>query len=368
MTFREMNLRVFAGKPIPRVLFQPRLEPWYHWHKILGGLPDVYKGLSLQELYDELRISMRYVSFYTNMPDPRVLTYSAEVQYQERYSGDVKVCTYQTPYGQLVEEFRFTRDQVWVNTERMVKQPDDLRKLRWLHQHLTDSFSVENFEQGCRFIGDRGEPQFWLARSPYQALALQFMEFGNFIYALVDDPDEIEETMRVIDASYDQLWEETIACDRVTIVNFGENIHDQLLSPKYFEKYLLPFYEKRANQLKKAGIFTHIHIDGHFRSLLNYLRDLPFDGLEALTPLPQGDVSLEEMKEHIGDKVLLDVVPAVLFTPTYSADELMETVERIVELFYPRLILGASDEVPQGAGEEAIKRVRMISEWCEKYI
>jgi hypothetical protein len=193
------------------------------------------------------------------------------------------------------------------------------------------------------------------------------MEFGNFIYALVDDPDEMEETMRVIDASYDQLWEEAIACDRVTIVNFGENIHDQLLSPKYFEKYLLPFYEKRAKQLKKAGIFTHIHIDGHFRSLLKYLRDLPFDGLEALTPLPQGDVSLEEIKEYIGDKVLLDVVPAILFTPTYSADELMETVERIVELFYPRLILGASDEVPQGAGEEAIKRVRMISEWCQRY-
>ena len=29
MNFREMNLRVFQGKPLPHVFFQPRFEPWY---------------------------------------------------------------------------------------------------------------------------------------------------------------------------------------------------------------------------------------------------------------------------------------------------------------------------------------------------
>jgi hypothetical protein len=53
-----------------------------------------------------------------------------------------------------------------------------------------------------------------------------------------------------------------------------------------------------------------------------------------------------------------------MFLPTYSREALMETVEKIVRLFHSRLILGASDEVPQGSGEEAIERVRMISEGC----
>jgi hypothetical protein len=366
MTFREMNLKVFAGKPVPRVLFQPRVEPWYHWHTTLDELPDPYKGLSLQEFYDELNVSVRYFSYYTDLPDPRVLSYAPEVEYRERYIGDTKIGTYQTAYGELSEEFRLTANREWMNTERMVKGPDDLKKLRWLHGHLTDSFSAENFERGRRFMGDRGEPQFWAARSPYQALALQFMEFESFIYALFDCPAEMEETMRVIDASYDQLWEEIIACGQVRIVNFGENLHDQLLSPRYFDKYLLPFYEKRATQLKKAGIYTHIHIDGHFRSLLKYLKHLPFDGLEALTPLPQGDVSLEEMKEHIGDKVLLDGIPAVMFTPTYSTEQLMHMVEQLVESFHPRLILGVSDEVPAAESREAIEKVRLVSEWCEQ--
>jgi hypothetical protein len=40
----------------------------------------------------------------------------------------------------------------------------------------------------------------------------------------------------------------------------------------------------------------------------------------------------------------------------------MATVERIVRMFHPRLILSASDEVLQGGGEEAIEHVRLISD------
>ena len=79
---------------------------------------------------------------------------------------------------------------------------------------------------------------------------------------------------------------------RLRILNFGENLHEQLMSPRYFEKYFFPFYEKRVGQLRSAGIYTHVHLDGFFKHLLPQLRHLPFDGLEALTPVPQGDVTL----------------------------------------------------------------------------
>jgi hypothetical protein len=375
MTCREMNRSVFEGKPIPFVFFQPRIEPWYDWHKTFGSLPEAYQGLSLWEFFDRLQVSMRYVHYYTGMPDPVVRSFSPEVRVREISSGESGTCDaarekiwiFETPCGELVEEYRFTVDGTWRKVEFPVKRPADLKKLRWLCRHMTYSFSRENFERGSEFVGNRGEPQFWVPKSPYQALAQQWMKFESFIYALADHPGEMGETMRAIDQSYDRLYEEIVACDEVKIVNFGENIHDQLLSPTYFERYLIPFYERRSGQLREAGIYTHIHIDGHFRSLLKYLRHLPFDGYEALTPLPQGDVSLEEVKENIGDKVLLDGIPAILFLPTYPRERLMETVERVVDLFYPRLILGVSDEVPQGAGEEAVERVRMISRWCRNY-
>ena len=365
MSLRQINLAVFAGKPLPHVFFQPRFEPWYDWQGKFGSLPQQYRDLGLMGAYDALGCSMRYVHYYTGMPDPVVCRFSPEVKIREQFGDQEGVRVFETPHGELTERFKFTSDGTWRTVEFPVKQPDDLKKLRWLCQHMTYAFSAENFAQGSVFLGERGEPQFWLPKSPYQALAQVWMKLEHLVYALADCPGEVEQTMRAIDETYDPLYEQVLASGRVKIVNFGENIHDQLLSPRYFERYLIPWYEKRSGQLRKAGIYTHIHIDGHFRSLLKCLKDLPFDGYEALTPQPQGDVTLDEIREHIGDKVLLDGIPAVLFLPTYSREELMQAVERIVELFHPRLVLGVSDEVPQGAeAEEAIQRIRMISDWC----
>jgi hypothetical protein len=190
------------------------------------------------------------------------------------------------------------------------------------------------------------------------------MKLPDFIYSLHDSPRRVGEIMSLIDRTYDTLYEELAACEEVRIVNFGENIHQQLLSPQYFEKYLIPWYEKRSGHLRDAGVFTHIHIDGYFEDLLPYMAEMPFDGLEALTPEPQGDVTLEQMEQNLGDKVLLDGIPAVLFMPTHPVERLKDCVKRLVEMFHPRLVLGVSDEVPEGTGEEGVERVRWVSRYC----
>ncbi len=350
MTKKEMNLRVFEGKSIPQVFFQPRLEPWFVWHRQFGLLPEKYRDMSLPQFYDELDLSMRYVYGYgaMAMPDPVQKTYTAKVKRSVECTADEKVTTVSTPYGDFVTKARMTVDGVWRVVQFPVKGPDDFAKVEWLFENTVYSFSEDNFEKGSEFVGDRGEPQFWVPPSPYQALCLELMRFEDFIYALVDMPERVEKVMNAIEDSYDRLYEEIVACGKVRIINFGENIHAQLTSERFFEKYHIPFYEKRAGQLRAAGVYTHIHIDGYFKPLLKYLRHLPFDGLEALTPLPQGDVSIEEMKEHIGDKILLDGIPAVLFTPTFTQEEVAICVEKLVKLFHPRLILGISDELPQG--------------------
>lgn len=369
MNFREMNLRVFQGKPIPHVFFQPRFEPWYDWHKTFHCMPERFQGMSLLDVYDALQVSMRTVHYYTGMPDPIVESFDPQVTIRRQFEPAHGTIIYETPYGDLVEEVKRTQDETWRTVGFPVKRADDFRKLRWLLSHAQFSFNEANFDQGDAYVGERGIPQFWVPKSPYQALAQVYMRLEDLIYALADCRQEVEETMRAIDDAYDGMYEQLTAngpdgTGRLHILNFGENLHEALMGPRYFERYFFPFYEKRCGQLRRAGIYTHVHLDGYFHSLLPYLSTLPFDGLEALTAEPQGDVTLEEIKEHIGDKVLLDGIPAVLFLPMYSREQLMETVEKVVALFHPRLVLGVSDEVPEGADEEAILRVQMISEWC----
>ena len=47
--------------------------------------------------------------------------------------------------------------------------------------------------------------------------------------------------------------------------------------------------------------------------------------------------------------VVFIAVVAVLFLLWCTHEELIKTARRIVERFHPRLVLGVSDEVPEGA-------------------
>ncbi len=363
MTMREMNLCVFRGDPLPHVFFQPRFEPWYAWHKQFDSLPPPLRGLSLREVYDLIGASMRTVHYYTGQPDPIEHGFPDEVKITEQREGDRIKRRYDTPYGPLFETARFTVDRTWRVVEFAAKRADDLPTLRWLLERRVIRFSPEKFKVGAEYIGDRGEPQFWVPKSPYFALAQQWMKYEDFIFALADHTREVEDLMSVIDDSYELLYEQLTSSGLVNIVNFGENIAMAYLSTRYFERYVIPWYARRSGRLRDAGIFTHIHIDGYFKPLLPYLADLPFDGLEALTPIPQGDVTLEEIHAHIGDKGLLDCIPAVLFLDHHPREALQACVERLVELFHPRLVLGISDELPEAGEQESFERMRWIAAW-----
>ncbi len=368
LNFREMNLAVFERRQTPHVLFQPRLEPWYAWHRDRQRLPAACAGMSMTELFDDLGISMRYVHYYTDMPSPVHDSFDPTVRIETHMDGPQEVTVMRTPHGDLVRRRQRNEDGVWHTVRYPVASADDLRALLWAVQRREYVFDFDAFKRGAAFVAERGWPQFWVTKSPYQILATHWMTLEDFIYALMDAPALVEQVMAAMDRSYDRQFEQIIEHrDKVRIVNFGENLHAHLLGPENFERYLLPWYQKRAGQIEAAGIFTHVHIDGAVTGLLPYLKDLPFSGVEALTPQPQGDVTLEQIAEHMGDKVLLDGIPAILFLDSYPRERLMACVERLVELFGRRLILGVSDEVPEGGGEEALERVRMVSDWCRAH-
>ena len=84
-------------------------------------------------------------------------------------------------------------------------------------------------------------------------------------------------------------------------------------------------------------------MDGSLKDLLPYLEDLPFDGLEALTAKPQGDVTLKELQESIGNKIFLDGIPSILFLPQYSYKYVKEYTDG-TDIFY-RITERGKDEL-----------------------
>ncbi len=365
MTFREMNLRVFRREPLPHVFFQPRFDPRVDWHRQFDSLPGEIREQNTRDIYDRVGASLRYVHYYTGNPSPVVFDWETEVKTRTEQTDDRRLVYYDTPHGTLHEVMTFTVDKVWRTVDHLGKSADDLPALKWLIERRHPRFVPEHFRTGAEWMGDRGVPQFWMGKSPYLTLAQQLMNFDAFIYAMADAPESMEELMEIIDARYDPLYRQMIEFGEIEILNFGENIAMAYLSLNNFERYLLPWYEKRAGQLHSAGIFSHIHIDGYFKPLLPYLQRFPQDGLEALTPLPQGDVSLEEMRDAIGDKILLDGIPAIYFLDHHPFEKLQECCEKLVEFFHPNLILGISDELPEGADDEGWERLKWVADFAK---
>jgi hypothetical protein len=354
--FEEMNLAVFQGRDPGGVLWQPRLEYWYETNKRRHTLPDHMRDFSLIDLYDYCHASIRY---FTKPLEMRYLSVEIKERWLDNY---YKERIFITPVGELREVYHF--DEIRLTSypsEFRIKSLKDFEILEYLLSDEEWYWDKEQHDTAVKIIDGRGAPQFYFRRSPLQRLFIENLGFEKTIYLMHDHPDIFERYCEAASTADDAMYQ--VLCDcPVLILNFGENIDAHMVSPTIWDNHLLPYYHKRDRQLKEAGKFTHIHIDGALKPLTGRIRNSPFDGIEACTPLPQGDVSLEEIKQAVGDRVLLDGIPAIHFLPDYPIDTVLEFSRKLIDLFYPRLVLGVSDELPPDAD---IERVRLVGELVE---
>jgi hypothetical protein len=98
--------------------------------------------------------------------------------------------------------------------------------------------------------------------------------------------------------------------------------------------------------------------------MLPFLRETRLDGVEALTPAPMGDMTLEQIKAAVGDEiVVLDLLPTIDFLPNRRLEDMVEFARRAIDMFAPKLILGISDEISE-VGE--IEKVEAVSELVDE--
>jgi hypothetical protein len=361
LTFREMVLAIFRGQDPGRVLWQPRLEFWHQVNHKRGTLPPYLADASLLDVYDYCHASVRYFGGglrqrYRNVNITETWETVADDRKRLRR-------TWETPVGVLTEAIGYDE---WGlsghNTEYKLKTPADFKIIEFMLQDEEWYWDQAAYEADLVRIGDRGYPQFYFRRSPIQGLFIEHMGFEHTIFAMHDHPDVIGRYVEAAIEADNAMYDVLCRCP-VEILNLGENIDANMDPPRIWLRHLIPYYRRRTEQLRAAGKRVHIHIDGRMKPLLPYLRECPWDGIEAATPLPQGDVTLEEIKQGLGDLVLLDGIPALYFLPSFPVEDLIACTHRAVELFYPRLVLGISDEIPPDGD---IERVRLVGELIQE--
>ena len=225
--------------------------------------------------------------------------------------------TYTTPIGSVYEEEqrdpgvgqwhggRSWRSVLpWV-TSRLIKGPDDYPIVKYIVEHteyVADYFPVE---QAIEWLGEDGVVLDSLPHSPMQMLLINWVgsEEGRVFYHMADHPELVEDLYHAISRSREPLYE-IAAKSPAPVALCGDNIDGVLANPLLFRKYLMPEYEKQARVLHQHGKLMAVHMDGRLACLTQLIAQTPIDIIEALHPIPMGDLSIADALALWPNKVL----------------------------------------------------------------
>lgn len=382
-TFEDRQIKTFKHEPVDKIVWQPRFSDWYNQNHVLQlrrdmdpgrvaalaarcpDLPPAIYGMEEWEVYDHLDASPRYpgecwrgMGFFHAIPAP-------DAGITHHWATDAagnRVHRITTPLGALQESWRAGSTYP---DERILKTREDFKPVLYYLEHATSryEFNETMFEMFREVNEGRcvsvGGP--W--RSPYNKCIVELAGTMKTMLLMKRYTAEFDafcdELARI---NFEVIMPPQLASP-VEFMSFGDNV-DAMNNPPYvYEKYILPYFEKVATACKRAGKFTFAHYDGHLGDLLPFLGNdaYPFDGIEAPTIKPQGDVTLEVFRKALGDRVIvLDGIPSTIFTTYFSEERFDALVYDVLEAFSPNIILGVSDEFPPNGLFSRLERVARI--------
>jgi len=361
--FAELHRQVAFGKSGGKIIWQPRIGCWVEDKRFTGeGLPMPYTNMDYPEIYRHLNCSARIYEFNYCFES---VEHASVIKTERKLNDKDTEITIQTPVGKQIMVNRNTgTSRLPLHLKWEISNEEELKVAIWRTENTDWRWNQNKYEQLLEEWDNLGAPTMFMPRVNVQDLYINKMGTEKAIYAIYDWPDTVDAYFKALDKCHNRLID-IINESPVEIINFGDNVHAGTLPPDLFIHYVLPAYQNRCEKLHKGGKFVHAHWDGDTKSLLPYAQDTGLDGIEAITPKPQGDVTLEDIKTALGDKLfLIDGLPAILFDDIYSVSELREFTHRLIDMFAPKLILGISDEI-SSTGD--IERIKIVAEIVEQY-
>src|SRR5271157_26373 len=372
MDIPERILHILKREHVDHAVWHPSLTYWYVTNKVSSlspatasqgvqrFVPDELMGLDPIALYEAIKGSIRYPHECLNLPSFYTQYRPGhEIARQSFTTTDGEWITIlQTPAGTVSDKHKNG-----FPLEYPVKKPEDLDVIEYVLEQTEYCFNPYVYEAASETIEHLGVVQTYNFRSPYQRCVIEYMGLATTTKFLRKYPRRMDEFIERLE-TWDKAAYDVILASPLQVVSFGENIHAKVAPPPIFEKFHLPYYKVHARWIHEKGKLCHAHFDGDLKDLLPFFPELPFDGIEAITFEPQGDVTMEEVHDAMGGKALLDGIPSIYFLPQYSDEQLLDCARKVLDTFFPRVILGISDELcPTMDG----RKLRLVGDLVESY-
>jgi uroporphyrinogen decarboxylase len=221
--------------------------------------------------------------------------------------GQLKVETAQTPYGEIQRQTFYPTDEPPWEVEKPIKElRRDWPRLRAMMGEA-ENWEWEDHFQDRQRIGESGVysvavgiPQDWWF----------FQRQGGYNTIFFDYVDDDEYMVEEVFAFYSRYAlariKAAIAAGPDEIMLGGSASSLSASSPRNFRKYDLPFIQEAARLCKEAGVFSHLHVCGKSRKVVEMVaEESDVDVIEPMEEPPGGDVDIAEVKKRYGHRLCL---------------------------------------------------------------
>lgn len=225
-----------------------------------------------------------------------------------RYDGEHKISEVQwiTDIGELHE----CSVDGW-KREHLIKTSSDYKIMQRALEDVRFIPTNKYYDESEQTLGESGITLGQLGqfndlgylRTPFQVVQIDFVGLEQFS---MDIAIELPELMDLLEMMNMQLLEafRHVTQTKAIHIKLWENLSIETMGPDLFRKYQVPLYDKITKILDDAGKKLHVHYDGKLQLIANDIQKLGFDGIDSLTPSPEGDVSIAEARQHWPGKFL----------------------------------------------------------------
>ncbi len=277
------------------------------------------------------------------MPAPVRLA-RARCTLENRREGADTFAVWHTPAGDLREVRRQAReDGTSYVVEHFVKGPADLPALAALFEDERpepDPKGAEAIRLRRDWIGEDGLLMCFLAGTPLGMMYRVYCGVDTLAYLSVDAPDALADLFAVMERSYRRSFEITASSGVDALVGMDDT-STTVISPTMFETYNMALTDARADLCRAAGKLYFHHSCGLIRDLLPLYRATRMDAVHAFTEPPIGNVTLDDGRRLLGDRIAIIASVPAISDPAYNESLILESVRALYGRAAgdPRLIL-----------------------------
>jgi uroporphyrinogen-III decarboxylase len=300
----------------------------------------------------ERRLRNEGVAVVERVPVIRVEMPNVQVITHEYYEGATRTMreTVHTPVGEVwaTKKLDASYGTSWWHVDYYIKRLEDYKVVEFMVRDMVYKPNYDAFRLAEARWGEDGYVIGNTEYSPMNRMIYTWMGVERFGVDLHQHPDAVFSLYELFRHKQREMF---LLCAEAPaeLLMYCGNIHQDIVGWKRFEQYYIPCLNEFAEVVHAKHKLSGCHFDAKMKTLVNLVAASKVDVIEAFTPAPTCDVTVQEARAAWRNKILWMNFPSSVHIE--SAERVREETLRILRQAVPgeRFLIGVTEDIPEDA-------------------